>query len=153
MTLPPGSPAPWPPEERLVCQVLIQFPALILRLFDTDTLEFFSNISLRNLVQAIGIAYQERGALNLPELLSCQEDPELARLITELSCREEFSEAEAITALGDSLRRMRKKTLQARLKKVNREIREAEILHQRDLQNKLFLEKQNLLKGAKARLP
>jgi DNA primase len=149
----PESATQWPSEERLVCQVVIQFPGLSLRLIDPDALECFSNISLRNLVQAIAIQYQERGALNLPELLSSQEDPEVIRLLTDLSCREEFTEPEAITALGDSLRRIRKKNLQARLKMLNQQIRESETLHQDELQNKLFLEKQRLLRGEKARLP
>jgi DNA primase len=148
-----GSANQWPPEERLVCQVLIQFPALSLQLIDPDALEYFSNTSLKDLVQAIAIEYRKRGALNLPELLSRQEDPEVARLLTGLSCREEFSEPEATTALGDSLRRIRKKNLQARLTKLNQEIREAETLHKNELRNKLFLEKQKLLNGEKARLP
>ncbi len=140
----------WPAEERLVCQVLIQYPGLTPLLSEAKVLDSFSDLSLKEFVQAVAIDFRDLGTVNLPEILSRLDDSELSGLLTSLSCREEFTEQEAETALRDSIRRIQKKNLQARLKRLNQKIREAETLSQKELQSKLFLEKHRLLQEEKA---
>ncbi len=146
-------PANWPAEERLVCQILIQFPELSLHLSEANVLDFFTDRSLKRFVELLSTHFRTRGTVNLSEILLLQEDPALSGLLTGLSCREEFTEPEAATALQDSIRRIRRKSLQARLKRLNQKIREAETLSQKDLQSRLFMEKQRLLEEEKALQP
>jgi DNA primase len=146
-------PARWPSEERLVCQILIQFPELSLHFSEAGVLDFFTDRSLKRFVEVLSEHYQTRGTVNLPEIIPLQEDPVLSGLLTGLSCREEFTEPEALTALQDSIRRIRRKSLQARLKRLNQKIREAETQSQKDLQSRLFVEKQRLLEEEKALQP
>jgi len=148
-----GAGGPWPAEERLVCQILIQYPGLIPILSETRVLEWFSSGSLRGFVQALASGYRQHGTVNLPEILSHLQDVELCGMLTALSCREEFTEAEADVALRDSVRRIQRKSLQARLKSLNHQIREAEALCQKERQSQLFVEKQKLLLEEKALHP
>ncbi len=140
-----GNRGAWPPEEKIVCQILIQYPGLIPQLSDANVLDSFSHAALKEFVRILASDYRTLGTVNLPELLSRQDDPDLSALLTALSCREEFTEQEADTALRDSIRRIQKKSLQARLKRLNQKIQEAETQCQKELQSKLTLEKQTLL--------
>jgi len=142
-----------PSEERLICQILIQFPEMSARVSEANILDCFSDPALRRFVDGLAAQVREGATVHLPELLSRQEDPTVTTLLTALSCREEFSELEAATALRDSILRIRKKSLQARLKRLNQKIREAETQCRKDLQSRLFLEKQRLLEQEKALLP
>jgi hypothetical protein len=85
-------------------------------------------------------------------VLPRQKDDELCRLLAGLSCREEFTEAQAVTALEDSVRRLQKRSLKERLDGLNKKIQEAERSQQTDLQSQLSLEKQRLLEEKKALL-
>ena len=152
---PAGSPSRdarprWPREESLVCQILLQYPGLASQLLDAKVIDAFSDVSLRGVAQALSDHFRARGHVDLPEILALQDDPGLAQLLTGLSCREEFTEEEAPTALRDSIHRIRRKNLQVRLKRLNRQIGEAANRNEKDLQNRLFLEKQRLLKEEKA---
>lgn len=135
----------WPVEERLVCQILIQFPYLIPKFMETNVLESFTSSTLKKIIRTFGQYFLQEGTLDLPKVLSTQEDPDLSFLLTSLSCKEEFTQKEAVIALGDSLRRIQKKSLQTRLKTLNKKIQEAENTCQADLQSRLFQEKQRLL--------
>jgi len=151
---PHAGPLPrWPAEERLVCQILVQFPALSAPLCESQVLDSFTEPALKRFLDALSRHYRARGTLNLSEILPMQDDPALAGWITGLSCREEFTEAEAAQALDDSIRRIRRKRLQARLKRLNQKIREAEASREKDLQSRLFLEKQRLLDEEKSLQP
>ncbi len=140
----------WPAEERLVCQVLVQFPTMIPRFLEAEVLPSFSNQALKNVVQAFTDHFQERGTLRLEEVITPEEHPDIYPLLTALSCKEEFTEQEAAIALEDSIHRIKRKSLQGKLKVLNRRIQEAERLQQSDLQSRLFQEKQRLLKQEKA---
>ena len=140
----------WPVEERLVCQVLIQFPSLTPKFLETNVLESFASSTLKEVVRTFGRLFQQDGTLDLSKVLSEKADPDLSRLVTSLSCREEFTIKEAVVALNDSIRRIQRKSLRARLKVLNRKIQEAENTRQAELQNHLFQEKQRLLQEEKA---
>ncbi len=147
-----GERDPWPAEERLVCQVLLQFPSLLPTFMEMRVLGSFRSSSLREVIEAFGRHYEERGTVDLPEILS--EDPEspLSRLLANLSCRAEFTEAQARKALEDSARRIKTRSLKERLDLLNRRIEEAEKSRRPDLQSELSLEKQRLLEERKALL-
>jgi DNA primase len=143
----------WPAEERLICQVLMQFPSLIPRFTEAEVLGSFKSVSLRETLHGFAEHYQARETLNLSEVLPEEEkDPRLFRLLSSLSCREEFTEEQAATALDDSIRRLRKRALKERLEGLNQRIREADQSRQPDLMAKLALEMQRLLEEKKALL-
>jgi len=141
-----------PPEERMLCQILIQYPVLIPRFVESNVLESFSSHTVRVALAAILDVYREEDAVNLSRVLSLQTDPKIIRLLTSLSCREEFTREEATVALEDSIRRILRKGFQSRMILLNRRIAEAERNQQGDLQNRLFQEKQSLLEQEKTLL-
>ena len=143
----------WPAEERLICQILLQFPSLLPRFSQAGVLETFRSVSLAEVIRRFAEHYGKRGPFHLSEILSEDpEEPELSRLLAGLSCREEFTEEQAATALEDSVRRLKKKALKERLDGLNRRIREADQNQQTDLRTQLSLEKQRLLEEKKALL-
>jgi hypothetical protein len=79
-------------------------------------------------------------------------DPRLFSLLTRLSCREEFTEDQAVTALDDSVRRLKKRALKERMDGLNKQIQEADRGQQADLRTQLSLEMQRLLEEKKALL-
>jgi DNA primase len=153
---PPGSirepEADWPAEERLVCQILIQFPLMISRFLETNVLDRFKSQEAQRVILDLSEQHRETRSLELSELLDRQEDPRVARLLSCLSCKEEFTLQEALRAMEDAVHRILKRDLQEKLAALNRQIREAEKGDQRDLQHRLFLEKQKLIREEKALL-
>ncbi len=136
----------WPPEERLICQILLQFPSLLPGFMESGALDSFKSASLEKTIRRLGEFYRDGEALNLSEVLPEESsEPRLFRLLTSLSCREEFTEEEAGTALDDSVRRLNKKALKERLEGLNRRIREADRSQQTDLMQRLLEEKKSLL--------
>ncbi len=148
-----GETGKWPSEERLICQILMQFPSLLPEFMGAEVLGSFKSASLREALRTFAEHYRERGTLNLSEVLPEERsDPGLFRLLSSLSCREEFTQEEAVTALGDSLRRLRKRALKERLERLNKRIQEADRSRQTDLRTQLSLEMQRLLEEKKALL-
>ena len=151
---PPGSnlepEADWPAEERLVCQILIQFPSMISRFMEARVLDRFKAPAAQRVVLDLSDQYNLKGSLDLSELLNLQDEPETGKMLSWLSCKDEFTLQEALTALDDAVRRILKRDLQERLAALNLQIREAEKEDQPDLQHRLFLEKQRLIREEKA---
>ncbi len=143
----------WPAEERLICQILMQFPSLLPRFAEAEALGSFKAAPLRDAISAFADQYRAKGTVNLAELLPEEGDaPELFRLLTSLSCKEEFTEEQAVAALDDSIRRLKKRVLKERLDSLNRRIREADRRRERDLSTQLSLEMHKLLEEKKALL-
>lgn len=143
----------WPAEERLICQILLQFPSLLPRFSEAGVLESFKSGSLAEMIRRFAEHHGKRGTFHLSEILSeDREEPELSRLLAGLSCRQEFTEEQAATALEDSVRRLKKKALKERLDGLNRRIREADQNQQADLRTQLSLEMQRLLEEKKTLL-
>ncbi len=134
----------WPVEERLACQILIQFPHLIPKFMESQVLDSFDSPALREVILNLERLYRQSGTLQLPDVLKALDDPVLTEFLTGLSCREEFEEQEAETALQDTIRRVERKQLRGRLSLLNRKIQEAEEHCQKDLWNRLCEEKQRL---------
>jgi len=151
---PPGSnlepEADWPAEERLVCQILIQFPSMISRFMEARVLDRFKAPAAQRVVLDLSDQYNLKGSLDLSELLNLQDEPETGKMLSWLSCKDEFTLQEALTALDDAVRRILKRDLQERLAALNLQIREAEKEDQPDLQHRLFQEKQRLIREEKA---
>jgi len=139
----------WLPEERLACQLLIQHPFLIPRFADSGILESFSDQALKQLLRELVDDYQREGVLRFSRFLASQQNPEIVSLLTSLSCRDEFTQREAATALGDILKRIMRKSIQTRMMSLNKEIEEAERNQQEDLRSRLFREKLRLLEEEK----
>ncbi len=136
----------WPAEERLICQILLQFPSLLPGFMASGALETFKSESLETTIRRLERCYGQGRALNLSEVLPEESsEPRLFRLLTSLSCRQEFTEEEAQTALGDSVRRLNKRALKERLEALNRRIREADRSQQMELMQRLLEEKKSLL--------
>jgi len=143
----------WPAEERLICQILIQFPSLLPRFTEAGVLGAFKSTSLGDTIRELAEHYTEGETLNLSEVLPEEpSDPRLFSLLTRLSCREEFTEEQAVTALDDSVRRLKKRTLKERMDSLNKRIQEADQSREADLRTQLSLEMQRLLKEKKALL-
>ncbi len=143
----------WPAEEKLICQILIQFPSLLPRFTEAGVLGSFKSASLGETIRVLAELYKDGDTLNLSEVLPEEpSDPRLFRLLTRLSCREEFTEEQAVTALDDSVRRLKKRALKERMDGLNKRIQEADQSQQRDLKTQLSLEMQRLLKEKKALL-
>jgi DNA primase len=143
----------WPAEEKLICQILIQFPSLLRKFAEAELFGSFKSASLGALVRRLSEHYDARGTLDLSEVLPDEtKDTKLFRLLASLSCREEFTEEQAATALEDSIRRLKKRALKERLEGLNKRIQEAEASQQTDLQSQLSLEMQRLLEEKKALL-
>lgn len=143
----------WPAEERLLCQILIQFPPLLPKFTEAEVLGCFKSASLGSAIRTFAEHYKERGTLDLSEVLPEEsKEPRLFRLLASLSCKEEFTEEQAATALDDSVRRMKKRALKERLDGINKRIQEAERRQQTDLRSQLSLEMQRLLEEKKALL-
>ena len=143
----------WPAEERLICQILIQFPSLLPRFTEAGVLGSFKSASLGETIRELAEHYRDGETLNLSEVLPEEpSDPRLFRLLTRLSCREEFTEEQAVTALDDSVRRLKKRALKERMDGLNKRIQEADQSQQADLRTQLSLEMQRLLEEKKALL-
>ena len=143
----------WPAEERLICQILIQFPSLLPRFTEEGVLGSFRSASLGDTIRELAEHYREGETLNLSEVLPEEpSDPGLFRLLTRLSCREEFTEEQAVRALDDSVRRLKKRALKERMDGLNKRIKEADQSQQADLRQQLSLEMQRLLQEKKALL-
>ena len=143
----------WPAEEKLICQILIQFPSLLPRFTEAGVLGTFKSASLAETIRELAGHYREGETLNLSEVLPEERsDPRLFRLLTRLSCRQEFTEEEAVTALDDSVRRLKKRALRERMDGLNKRIQEADQSRQGDLRTQLSLEMQRLLEEKKALL-
>lgn len=143
----------WPVEERLLCQILMQFPSLLPRFIDAEVLGSFKSAALADMIQAFATHYRNRGSLNLSEVLPEEaDDPGLFHLLSSLSCREEFTEDQAVTALEDSIRRLRKRALKERLDALHERIRQADRHRQTELITQLSHEMQRLLDEKKALL-
>lgn len=143
----------WPAEEKLICQILIQFPSLLPGFTEAGVLGSFKSASLGETIRGLAELYRDGETLNLSEVLPEEpSDPRLFRLLTRLSCREEFTEEQAVTALDDSVRRLKKRALKERMDGLNKRIQEADQSQQRDLKTQLSLEMQRLLKEKKALL-
>lgn len=143
----------WPAEERLICQILIQFPSLLPRFTEAGVLGSFRSASLGDTIRELAEHYREGETLNLSEVLPEEpSDPGLFRLLTRLSCREEFTEEQAVRALDDSVRRLKKRALKERMDGLNKRIKEADQSQQADLRQQLSLEMQRLLQEKKALL-
>ena len=118
-----------------------------------DTPPTFKSASLGETIRGLTELYRDGETLNLSEVLPEEpSDPRLFRLLTRLSCREEFTEEQAVTALDDSVRRLKKRALKERMDGLNKRIQEADQNQQRDLKTQLSLEMQRLLKEKKALL-
>jgi DNA primase len=145
--------AKWPAEERLICQILMQYPSLLSTFNEAEVLGSFKSASLGAAIRTFAEHYEERGTLELSEILRQEtQDPKLFQLLTSLSCKEEFTEEQAATALEDSVRRLKKRALKERLDGLNQRIREADQSRQPDLRSELSLEMQKLLEEKKALL-
>jgi DNA primase len=143
----------WPAEERLICQILLQFPSLLPRFTEAGVLGSFKSASLGNAIRGLAERYTDGETLNLSEVLPEEpSDPGLFRLLTRLSCREEFTEEQAVTALDDSVRRLRQRALKERMDGLNKRIQEADQSQQADLRTQLSVEMQRLLEEKKALL-
>lgn len=143
----------WPAEERLICQILIQFPSLLPEFTEAGVLGSFRSASLGDTIRELAEHYRDGEPLNLSEVLPEElSDPGLFRLLTRLSCREEFTEEQAVTALDDSVRRLKKRALKERMDGLNKRIQEADQSQQADLRTQLSLEMQRLLQEKKALL-
>jgi len=143
----------WPAEEKLICQILIQFPSLLPRFTEAGVLGSFKSASLGETIRELAERYKDGETLNLSEILPEEpNDPRLFHLLTRLSCREEFTEEQAVTALDDSVRRLKKRALKERMDGLNKRIRDADLSEQRDLRTQLSLEMQRLLEEKKALL-
>ena len=143
----------WPAEERLICQILMQFPYLLPKFKEAEVLGSFKSASLGAAIQAFAEQYSVSGKLDLSEALPEEpKDTRLFRLLASLSCKEEFTEEQAVTALDDSVRRVKKRSLKERLDGLNKRIREADQSRQTDLRSQLSLEMQRLLEEKKALL-
>ena len=143
----------WPAEERLICQILMQFPSLLPRFSEEEVLGSFKSAPLGATVRTFAEHYKERGTIDLSEVLPEEpKEPKLFRLLANLSCREEFTEEQAVIALEDSIRRLRKRALTERLDGLNKRIQEADQSQQTDLRSQLSLEKQRLLEEKKSLL-
>ncbi len=143
----------WPAEERLLCQILMQFPSLLPRFAEAGVLGSFRSASLGDTIRTFAEHYRDGETLNLSEVLPEEpSDPSLFRLLTSLSCREEFTEKQAVTALDDSVRRLKKRALKERMDGLNKRIQEADQSQQADLRTQLSLEMQRLLEEKKALL-
>jgi DNA primase len=143
----------WPAEERLICQILMQFPSLLPRFIEAGVLESFKSAALGETIRACVEQFRDKGSLNLSEVLPHEaDDPALFRLLSRLSCKEEFTEEQASTALDDSVRRLRTRALKERLDALHARIREADQSRQDDLMRQLSREMQRLLDEKKALL-
>jgi DNA primase len=143
----------WPAEERLICQILMQFPSLLPRFSEEEVLGSFKSAPLGATIRTFAEHYKERGTIDLSEVLPEEpKEPKLFRLLVNLSCREEFTEEQAVIALEDSIRRLRKRALTERLDGLNKRIQEADQSQQTDLRSQLSLEKQRLLEEKKSLL-
>jgi DNA primase len=143
----------WPAEERLICQILIQFPSLLPRFTEAGVLGAFKSTSLGDTIRDLAEHYTEGETLNLSEVLPEEpSDPRLFSLLTGSSCREEFTEEQAVTALDDSVRRLKKRALKERMDSLNKRIQEADQSQEADLRTQLSLEMQKLLNEKKALL-
>jgi DNA primase len=143
----------WPAEERLICQILMQFPSLLPRFSEEEVLGSFKSAPLGATIRTFVEHYKERGTIDLSEILPEEpKEPKLFRLLANLSCREEFTEEQAVIALEDSVRRLRKRALRERLDGLNKRIQEADQSQQTDLRSQLSLEKQKLLEEKKSLL-
>lgn len=143
----------WPAEERLICQILIQFPSLLPRFIEAGVLGSFRSASLGDTIRELAEHYRDGETLNLSEILPEEpSDPGLFRLLTRLSCREEFTEEQAVRALDDSVRRLKKRALKERMDGLNKKIQEADQSQHADLRTQLSLEMQRLLQEKKALL-
>ena len=150
---PPQEIGKWPAEERLICQILMQFPSLLPRFAEAEALGSFKIAPLRDAIRTFTDQYRAKGTLNLAELLPEEGDaPGLFRLLTSLSCKEEFTEEQAVAALDDSVRRLKKRALKERLDSLNKKIQEADRHRQSDLRTQLSLEMHRLLEEKKALL-
>jgi hypothetical protein len=131
----------------------MQFPTLLPRFLEAGVLESFKSAALGETIRACAEQFRGKGTLNLAEVLPHEEDdPALFRLLSRLSCKEEFTEEQACTALDDSVRRLRKRALKERLDALHARIREADQSRQADLMRQLSLEMQRLLDEKKALL-
>jgi DNA primase len=139
----------WAPEEKLVCQILLQYPSLIPRFAESGVLDSFTDTALKPVLRELVEDYLRGAGLRLSQVLASHPEPEMVELLTSLSCREEYSSQAAATALEDSVRRILHKGFRERMLLLNREIEQAEKNQQKDLQNRLFREKQRLLQEEK----
>jgi len=83
-------------------QLLIQYPFLISRFAESGILDSFSDKALKHMLGELVDDYQREGVLRFPRFLASQQNPEIVRLLTSLSCREEFTKQEAAAALETS---------------------------------------------------
>ncbi|MEW6441524.1 MAG: DNA primase [bacterium] len=149
---PSGSACDWPAEERLICQILIQFPHMMTRFKETAVLERFRSAAAQKVIRDLEGQCRREGGLNLSEILALQQDPDVSRLLASLSCRQDLEDREAAGALEDAVRCIQRRDLRDRLSAINSRIREAEQREQGELQNQLFLEKQRLIEEEKGLL-
>ena len=143
----------WPAEEKLICQILMQFPSLLPKFSEAEVLGSFRSRPLGAAIRTFSEHYKERGTIDLSEILPEEpKEPKLFRLLANLSCREEFTEEQAVRALEDSVRRLKKRALREKLDGLNKRIQEADQGQQTDLRSQLSLEMQRLLEEKKSLL-
>jgi DNA primase len=137
------------PEERLVCQLLVQFPRLVPEFNELNEryhlLENITNEHVKTIIELIVREYQRSGTLHLPRILAELHTGPALELLSRCACSEEFSNEEAVRALDDSARKILLRGLREEARELNRKIKEAEKKRQLDLCLELSVKKRDLI--------